>query len=85
MNEPYLIAFKDMMKYEGMVFIEFREFPSANCYHDGVSEALRWVEHLIKHYDFKIRLFCEGKDLRLWTSEPTKQQMEQAGWEEKVE
>ena len=81
-EEAKLIPFKDLMKYEGTVFVEFREFPTANCYRDGVSEALWWVERLVKHYDFKIRLFCEGKDWRMWTSEPTKEQMELVVWEE---
>ena len=81
-NYALLIAFKDLMKYEGKVFVEFREFPSANSYCDGVSEALWWIERLVKHYDFKIRLFCEGKDWRMWTSEPTKEQMSLVAWEE---
>lgn len=77
-----LIAFKELMKYEGTVFVEFREFSTANCYRDGVSEALWWIERLVKHYGFKIRLFCEGKDWRMWTSKPSKEQMELVGWEE---
>lgn len=81
-DDARLIAFKDLMKYEGKVFVEFREFPTANSYCDGVSEALWWIERLVKNYDFKIRLFCEGKDWRMWTSEPSKEQMELVGWEE---
>lgn len=81
-EEAKLIPFKDLIKHEGTVFVEFREFPTANSYCDGVSEALWWIERLVKHYDFKIRLFCEGKDWRMWTSEPSKEQMKQVGWEE---
>lgn len=81
-DDARLIAFKGLMKHEGKVFVEFREFPTANGYCDSVSQAFWWIERLVKHYDFKIRLFCEGKDWRMWTSEPSKEQMELVEWEE---
>ena len=76
MNEPYLIAFKDLMEHEGDVFIEFREIPNVNRHCDSARTALWWSERLCHHHQLK-----NGLDCRFWSGEPTKEQMEQTGWE----
>lgn len=80
MNEAYLIELRDMMKYEGDVFIEFKQFPDANRHCESMQVALWWSDRLIHHYQLK-----RGVDCRFWAGKPTKEQMEQTGWEEKVE
>ena len=47
MNEPYLIATKDMFKHEGDVFIEFRQFPDANRHCESMQVALWWSDRLM--------------------------------------
>ena len=76
MNEAYLIELRDLMKYEGDVFIEFRQFPDANRHCESMQVALWWADRLMNHYN--LTRFVE---FRFWSGEPTKEQMEQTGWE----
>lgn len=77
MTEPNLIAFKDLAKYEKSVFIEFKKFPNANRYCESVQVALWWADRLMNHYNLTRFVDC-----RFWSGKPTKEQMEQMGWEE---
>ena len=74
-----VIPFKQLMIHEGDVYIEFRLFSSANTLLDTYN-ALFWSNNVFNHYEIKNPQY--GKDWRLWSGEPTKEERAAVPWEE---
>lgn len=78
MSTIRILPLTELFSYTNSVYVEFREFPSANtCL--TVSFAMQWVEQVFKHYEIKNPQY--GKHYRFWTERPTDEEREAAEWE----
>lgn len=77
MSKAILIPFKSYAAYEGQVYIEFKDFKSANSMCESTLMALYWLSRVAHHYSLS-----RTPKWRLWTEKPTREQSEGVEWEE---
>lgn len=73
-----VLPFRQLMSYHKMIYVEFREFPSANT-HLTIGNALMWVDRVFRWYEIKNSKY--GINYRFWTKEPSEREREAAAWE----